>query len=157
MASYKPLVLISGQISQLSGSDSLDAQVNETEGVPLTNGESSLAITIGMPVYLTTSASTCKMAKGDAIGTAHVFGLVKSASISTGNTGTIVTSGQLSSTDWTSVVGSTTLSIGLIYYLSNAAYGQMTTTPPTTGISIELGQAISTTAFQIRISRTIAL
>ena len=82
---------------------------------------------------------------------------MKSASISTGNTGTIVTSGQLSSTDWTSVVGSTTLSIGLIYYLSNAAYGQMTTTPPTTGISIELGQAISTTAFQIRISRTIAL
>ena len=155
MALRKPLVDISGETVELPSTDTLDATLNETEGVPLTNGESSDAITIGMPVYIS-AAGTCKKAKADAVGTKEVFGLMKNASVSSGGSGVVMTSGQLTSADWTAVTGSANLTAGSKYYLSVSTGGQMSGTPiSSTGYDVEIGQAISTTIFQIRIRRSI--
>lgn len=155
MAARKPLVLVSGKIQQLSSSDTLDATVNETEGVSLTNGESG-AITKGLAVYLET-ADTTKKALADAIGTAEVFGLVADDSIAAGSSGVVKTAGQLVNTDWSAVMGTTHLTAGAIYYLSNAASGSITATPPTTGFITEIGRAINTTTMQIAIRVSIKL
>ena len=157
MSLKKPLVLGSnGQIQQIQSGDTLDAAIIETESITLLNGESSDAITIGMPAYIS-AADTVKKAKADAAGTATAFALCKTASITAATTGEFFTSGQLASSNWAAVTGGTTLTAGSIYYLSNGTAGQITVTPPTTGLLVEVGQAISTTTLQIKIKRPILL
>lgn len=147
MALRKPLVLDSGQIEQIQAGDILDAAVTEIDIVSATNKEVG-DITIGMPVYLF-EADQVKKAKADAAGTARVLGLVRAASIAADASGYIQTDGVLASADWTAVIGSTTLTAGSVYYLSAATGGQLTTTAPTTGYIVEVGQAISTTELEL--------
>jgi len=156
MALRKPLCLVSGQIQQLQSGDTLDAAIIETESITLANGESSDAITIGMPVYIS-AADTVKKAKADAAGTATVFAICKAASIAATFTGEFFTSGQLASSNWTAVTGGATLTAGSVYYLSNATAGQLTATAIGTGLIVEVGQAINTTTMQIKIKRPILL
>ena len=156
MTARKPLVMNSGQIQQIQAGDTLDATLIETESVTLTNGESSDAITAGMAVYIS-GAATGKKAKADAAGTKEVFALCKDASVTSGQTGNFVTAGQLAVADWTSIIGSATLTAGAIYYLSGATGGLLTATAPVAGYIVEVGVAISTTLMQIRICRPIQL
>ena len=156
MTARKPLVLNNGQIQQIQSGDVLDASLVETEQVTLTNGESSDSLLAGQVVYIS-AASTGKKAKADAAGTKEAFGLVKDASITSGQTGAIVTAGQLAVADWTSALGSATLTAGTIYYLSGTTAGLITATAPVAGYVVEVGIAISTTVMQLKINRPIQL
>lgn len=161
MSLRKPLVIVSGQIEQIQSGDTLDAIVAEQEAVTLTNDESSVALVIGMPVYID-AANGCKRAEANAAATATVIGLVKDASITAAQPGNINTSGILmaTTTQWDAVAGTTGgLVPGTVYYLSDAVAGKLTATAPTTvgSLVIPIGVAISTTELKIEIKPSILL
>jgi hypothetical protein len=148
MTARKPLVLNSGQIQQLQSGDTLDASCNEVDVVSLTSEEAADATTIGMPVYISSTAKF-KQAKADAVGTAWAIGVCRAASIASGASGDIQTSGQLTSADWTAVIGAASLTAGARYFLSEATKGMLTATPPATGFVVQVGIALSTTMLDI--------
>ena len=148
MAVQKPLVVINGQIQQIPSGDTLSAASSEVDVISKLNDNAG-AITIGMPVYVKSNGAVDKASAG-AAGTRQVLGLVKDASISAAASGFIQTDGVLSSSDWTAVVGTTTLTAGSMYYLSTTA-GQLTATAPTGAGNYvcKVGIAISTTEIEI--------
>ncbi len=146
MALRKPLVINGGVTEQIQAGDTLDATVSTPDVVSLTNANSA-AITIGQPVY-SSAANNVDLASSAAASSARVIGLVVDASIAAAAAGTIQTNGVFTSSDWTSVIGATTLTSGAVYYLSATA-GLLTATAPTTGYITEVAQAISTTELQI--------
>lgn len=158
MSLKKPLAIYSGVIAQLQAGDILDAPASDAQIIAMTNGESSAAITIGMPVYIL-SADNVKRAEANAGGTVPAIGLAYNASVATGTSGEFATSGLLASADWTAVTGSTTLTAGSIYYLSATTAGQLTTTAPSTvGQYVQvIGIAIDTTTMLINIKSPILL
>jgi hypothetical protein len=154
MATRKPLVLVDGAVKRLPSGDTVEgatAQVNFSA----TNGNGG-AITVGQPVYID-GAGSVDLAQANASTTARVAGLVQDASIASAGSGNIQHSGVLTSADWTSVVGSATLTAGSRYYLDAATAGQLTATPPdTTGQFVAaVGLALSTTELLIEIERPI--
>jgi hypothetical protein len=160
MTARKPLVIIDGQVQQLSSSDTLDAVYLEQEQVILTNGETGSVI-IGEPVYIS-AASTAKKAKADASGTTKAVAFVKDVTITTGTTGAYLTSGILTATtgQWDAVAGTTGgLTFNTKYYLSKDTAGRITATAPTVAGNYvcPLGIALSTTEFRIGISEPILL
>lgn len=161
MALRKPLVLNNGRTQQLQAGDTLDATVAvQNIQKSLTNDEAS-PIVIGAPVY-SDAASGVKNAKADAPGTSDVVGLVGEVSIAAATPGAIVIDGVLSATtgQWDAVFGTTGgLTFNTIYYLSSATAGLGTATAPSTpGESVvELGIALSTTEFLVRIRQAILL
>ncbi len=160
MALRKPLVVVDGQVQQMSAADTLDASVQEKDVFILTNGEIG-AIVIGTPVYVS-AASTCKKAQANASGTTAVIGLCASASIAAAATGSIQSDGVLvaTTTQWDAVAGTTGgLAFGTQYYLDPATAGKLTATAPTTGghYLAPLGRALSTTDLEITIGATILL
>lgn len=152
----KPLVLNAGKIEQLQAGDTLDAAVAAIDVEILSNEESSDAITIGMAAYIS-SAGKVKKAQANATGTKDVIALCRDASIASGDSGAFQTDGQLTSADWTAVVGVATLTPGSIYYLSGDTAGKLTTTPPTSGWVVEIGEAHSTTVLDINIRQPVKL
>lgn len=66
-----------------------------------------------------------------------------------------ITFGQLSSNDWTSVIGDINLEVGAYYYLRQS--GSMSTVPPNSGFLVRVGQAQSLSAFNINIQTSIKL
>ncbi len=110
------------------------------------------AITIGMPVY-TSSSGKVKKAKADAATTKLVIGLVRAASIAAGATDDIQTDGVLSSSDWTAVTGAAALTAGSEYWLSSSTAGNLSTSPPPASevgsYQVPVGRAISTTELEI--------
>lgn len=160
MALRKPLVVVDGQVQQMSAGDTLDASVQEKDVFILTNGETG-ALVIGTPVYVS-AASTCKKAQANASGTTDVIGLVATSSVSAAATGSIQSDGVLVATtaQWDVIPGSTNgLVFGTLYYLDTATAGKLTATAPTTGgqYIAPLGRALSTTDFEITIGSTILL
>jgi predicted RecA/RadA family phage recombinase len=150
----KPLVIVAGQIEQLQSGDTIDAPA---EGVvSLTNANAS-PITIGMVVYSSATGSV-DLASAAASGTMGVIGLVYDASIAAATPGGIITSGVLTSADWTAVVGTATLTSGSVYYLSDTV-GKITATPPTAvgHYVVPVGRAISTTELKLNILDAILL
>ena len=154
MALKKPLVLNGGTIEQLQAGDTLDASAQNPNVINLTNGNAA-AITIGQPVY-SSAADTVDLADASAVGSAKPIGLVQADSIAASSTGAIQLDGVLNSSDWTAVVGSTTLTSGATYFLDITA-GKMTSTAPTSGYITEIGVAISTTELAIDIKAPIKL
>ena len=159
MAIRKPLVVVDGQVQQLSASDTLDASVQEKDMFVLTNGESG-AIIIGTPVYVS-AASTCKKAQANASGTTEVIGLVATTSIAASATGSVQSDGVLVATiaQWDDVGVTGGLVFGRQYYLDPATAGKLTATAPTTGghYIAPIGRALSTTDLEITIGATILL
>jgi hypothetical protein len=146
MALKKPLVLTNGEIEQLQPSDS----IAEVDLLNLTNAEAT-PIVKGAPVYVFGNDSV-KKAKGDAVGTTPVIGLVAQTSITNAVAGGIQMNGVLAATtgEWDVVTGGTG---GLVantkYYLSAATAGMLTTTAPATGFSQRVGIGVSTTEMLI--------
>lgn len=160
MASRKPLVLVSGKISQLPVGDTLDASSAEVDVVSATNKEAS-PVVIGTAAYIY-GAGQIKKAKADAVGTSEVLGLVKSASIDADAAGFVQTNGVLAATtaQWDAVTGETGgLTAGAWYYLSKTAGGNLTQTAPSaTGeFVVKVGRALSTTEMVINPEPAIAL
>ena len=154
MALRKPLVIIDGLVQKIPSGETLDATVQATNALTLTNANAA-SITIGQPVYVS-AADTVDLANSAAIGTSRPLGLVSDASIAASATGNIQTSGSLTSSDWTSVVGAATLTAGSVYYLDGTA-GKLPATAPTTGFLTKVGAAVSTTELEINIEQPIGL
>lgn len=128
MPSYKPLVLINGGIAQLPSGDTLSASQSGGDIISVVNDPGGAALKPGMPVYLSSGSGgfmRVSAAKANAIGTSQVIGLIKDTiDIGTSVPATIIINGILNQ-DWTNVIGTETLAIGLRYYLSKDSAGHM--------------------------------
>ena len=158
MALKKVLVLgTTGEIEQLQTGDTIDVTTASNQIFTAAN-PMGVALTIGQAVYIS-AANTVEAALADNVTTSGVVGLVADASIADGANGYILTDGILVSTDWTAVVGATTLTAGAVYFLSETAEGELTTTVPTVPGSFvtRVGTAINTTTLEVSISRPIKL
>lgn len=156
MALKKPLVLNSGQIEQLQTGD----YISDVALPQLTNGNAG-SLVIGTAVYVSAN-NTVDKARADAVGTVNVVGLVADTSISAAATGGIQMDGVLSATtgQWDAVAGTTGgLTRDVIYYLSAATAGLITSTAPTVAgqFVVEIGIGISTTEMRISVKRRIKL
>lgn len=156
MGQKKPLVLTNGQIEQLQSSDYV-ASVSLPQ---LTNGNAG-SLVICTPVYASAN-DTVDKAKADAVGTVNVIGLVADVSIATSALGSVQTDDILTATtaQWDAVAGTTGgLTKDVIYYLSAATSGLLTSTAPSTvgQFAKEIGIAISTTEMKINIRYRIKL
>lgn len=152
MAARKPLVNVGGEITELPSGDTIDASANEVDVVTMSNANAG-PITKGMVVYVQ-GAGAVDLARANASGTKKILGLVRAASIAAAATGSIQTNGILSISDWTTVIGSASLTSGSLYYLSSTTAGQLTTTAPSAAGSFvcPVGLAVSNTDLQINIS-----
>ena len=127
--------------------------------IVLTNDEAG-ALIQGNVVYSDANDGV-KKAKADAVGTSKPVGLSVDAPAAAAS-GRVMVSGILALTtgQWDAAFGTTGgLVFGTIYYLSAATGGLGTATAPSAvGQSVvELGYAISTTEFMVRIRQTILL
>jgi hypothetical protein len=148
MALRKPLVVAGGQIEQLQSGDTLQAPIDSPNVLVQTNDESG-SIVIGTPVYNDANDGV-KKAKADASGTKSVLGLVYDTSIANGVTGQIQIDGVVAATtvQWDAVCGTSGgLTKGVIYYLSAATAGLLTSTAPSTAgqYVVPVGIGVSTT------------
>jgi hypothetical protein len=148
MAVRKPLVLSGGVVQQLQSGDTLSGPFAENDSITLTNGDTG-SHAIGDVCYISAN-DTAKHARANASSTAYPVAFA-TATIANGATGTYQTGGVLG--------GLSGLTAGTTYWLDPTTAGAMTSTAPTTAgqYLCELGQAISTTEFLIRIRETIAL
>lgn len=156
MALKKPLVLNGGQVEQLQSAD----YISSVDLPQLINGNAG-SIVIGAPVY-SSANDTVDKAKADAVGTANVIGLVADTSIAAAGTGGIQMDGVLAATtgQWDAVAGTTGgLTKDVIYYLSAATAGILTSTAPSVAgqYVLQVGIAISTTEMKIDIKQRIKL
>jgi|SRR5579863_161681 len=156
MATKKPLVLgTDGRPQQLQAGDTIGTfetgQVSQTANSTLIAGQ----------VVYSQAADTVDQAQANAAGTSIVLGLATTA-ITSATAGIIQTSGVLALTtaQWDAVFGTTGgLTFGTTYYLSADTAGLGTSTAPSTvgQYVVILGEAISTTELNIRITERILL
>lgn len=156
MAQKKPLVLTNGQKEQLQTGDYIS-----TVDIPQQTNGNAGSLVIGTPVY-SSANDTVDKAKADAVGTVNVIGLVAEVSITAAAVGGVQMDGILSATtgQWDAVAGTSGgLTKDVIYYLSAATPGLLTSTAPSTiGQYVkEIGIAISTTELKIDIRNRIKL
>lgn len=85
----------------------------------------------GKLVYIT-GAGTAMHARADVFASTVAIGMVEEA-VTSGNTATIRTHGSVTLVNWSAVVGSGSLSVGSLYFLSPTLAGCMTTTTPLAG------------------------
>lgn len=111
----------------------------------------------GMVIYIV-SDTNVDLAKSDVESTSGAVGLAN-ADVVALVAGNYITEGQIEKSDWTSVVGSTLLTPGAVYFLSKDSPGLMTTTPPSVAgeYVVRVGRAISNMVFDIEISQPILL
>lgn len=160
MAVRKPLVIVNGQVQQLQAADTIDVPTSGGTIISAENGNAG-SIVIGAPVYVSDDDEVDK-ARANAIGTSHVAGLVRDASIAAAATGTIQTDGVLTATtaEWDAVTGETGgLTAGARYFLDAATAGKLTQTAPTTvgQTVVKVGKALSTLSMIIDIEEAILL
>ena len=127
----------------------------------LTNGESSLTASAGMPVYIS-AADTFKIGKANIFTTSKIFG-VAADDIAHGAMGNLVLNGNiliLLTSQWDALTGASGgLTFATYYFLSPSTFGHLTATAPSTvGQSITLvGIGLSTTEMLITINEPILL
>jgi len=112
----------------------------------------------GMVLYVPSNGHV-DLAKADIVATSGAVGLAEENVVATG-TGTYITEGQVEKTDWTSVVGTTLLTPGAVYFLSIDDEGEMTTIAPDDSpgeSSVRIGTALTTQIFDIEISQPVLL
>ena len=116
-----------------------------------TNSQGS-TITEGQPVKVLGSG-TVNLAQADTRANSRAIGLVKDASIANSASGDIQTDGVLEVSDWTSVLGSASLTAGVIYYLDDATSGKIRATAPSGSgkLIVQIGTAISGTGLEMNI------
>lgn len=161
MAIQKVLVMVGGQIQALQPGDTISVASSQYDSLSQTNGEASVAVVIGAPVY-SFAAGSVKRAQANALSTARVVGLGLAASTAAAAAGFILTDGVLSAStaQWDAVAGTTGgLAFGAVYYLDAATPGKITATAPTTvgQVVTEIGTALSATDLNVNIKSPILL
>jgi len=111
----------------------------------------------GMIIYISGDGNV-DLARADVISTSRAVGFATEDVLAT-VTGTYITEGQIEKTDWTSVIGTTLLTPGAVYFLDETTEGTMSTTAPevTGESSVRLGRALTTEIFDIEISQPVLL
>jgi len=159
----KPLVIDAGQVRQLGTGETLDAVVSAKEVVTIASA-SGVTMNAGDVVYINSSGAL-NLANASATASKYPIGFVRgeddgtTSNISGGSNIEVQTDGSFVLSDWTNVLGATTLSPGTKYYLSSATAGNITATAPTSSnhFIVPIGRAISTTAMYIEIGEPIKL
>lgn len=124
--------------------------------VSLTNSTGSTIAKLSA-IYKTTVADQIALAKADAAATMRFIGFASGA-INTATSGAIIVNGVVtgSTGEWDAVTGqSGGLTPGSVYFLSNATAGMVTPTAPTTGFSVRVGIAVSTTQLLINVGEPV--
>lgn len=98
------------------------------------------------------------LAQADAPAQSAVAGLAI-ADTTTGFAVTYASAGQLILSDWTAIIGQAWLAPGATYFLDPITPGGMTVIPPHLAgdVAVALGEAVSTTTFNIHIQSPILL
>ncbi len=153
MATRVPLVIVAGEVQQLQSGDQIVVQTAQIDVRIVTNGEASVALVIGAPVYVF-GAGSVKRAQGNALSTSKVLGLWVDPSTAAAATGQVGLNGLLTATttQWDAVTGQTGgLTSGAIYYVDPVTAGKLTSTAPSTvgQVVAPVGIALSTTDFEI--------
>jgi hypothetical protein len=135
-------------------SESVDAVVDiigEQEAL-----EVDETVAIGQPVYVK-ATSHIGLSNASALSTARVCGLATQNALATFACA-FLPSGKLTLSDWTAATGSTTLTAGSDYFLSETL-GLLTTSSPVTAGScaLRVGKALTTLTMKIEISLPILL
>jgi hypothetical protein len=164
MASRIPLVIGStGLPQQLQAGDTLgNVAAAKYNNEVFTNGESSAALVIGTPVYVS-AAGSVKRAQANAASTADVIGLWVDPTTAASSSGNCAVGGILSATttQWDAVVTSESggLTFDTLYYLDPANPGKLTITVPTTvgQSNVLVGRAMSTTDMRLILATAILL
>lgn len=154
MAIRKPLVIVNGEIQRLQPGDTIDVQPDQ---VTLTFTTTAL---FGEAVFVDGNDSV-DLAQADAGGTSDVLGLA-AAGVTAASSGAVILDGVLVGTtgQWDAITGDAGgLTAGAKYYLDPSTPGFITTTPPVAQgeYVVELGQALSTTDFEVQVRRRILL
>lgn len=126
-------------------------------GSQLTNNE--VATTAQCSAVYTDGNGSFKKAVANAAGTSLAIGLVF-ADISAAGSGVVVTSGEIAGTtgQWDAVTGQTGgLTSGALYFLDNTTAGKITSTAPSSGYIVPIGQALSVTKMLVRIGTRVQL
>ena len=132
MATRIPLVLVAGQIQQLQSGDGFVVAAATYDARTATNGESSVALTAGMAVYVS-AASAVKRAQANAAATSQVNGVWLDASTAAAGSGVYAAGGIAicTNTQWDAVAGTSGgLVAGTMYYLDPTTAGKITSTAP---------------------------
>jgi len=112
----------------------------------------AFSVQAGQPVKLS-GATDCALAQADDY-TNRAVGLAKVTTAS-GSTVTVLTVGVVELSDWTNVIGSTSLTTGDEYFLNPGAAGAITNIPPdTVGLVLQyLGRAVTAQKLLIELER----
>lgn len=119
------------------------------------SAEADGTIAIAQPIYLKSNGHV-DLAQANAAGTTQVCGLALTGAVAT-NSVDYQIDGVIERSDWTAITGSASLQRGAVYFLSAATAGRLTTTAPTSGYSVVVGRALTTTRFDISIQPAIRL
>ncbi len=127
------------------------------ESVPMYSAENKEGSTISAGMVVSVhSPSGVGVVLNDATDSALPAAGFMLADTATGYSGNVQTEDIIELADWTAATGAVTLSAGP-YWSDPANPGMMTQTPPASGYSQKLGQAISPTKFDITIQPRIRL
>lgn len=108
-----------------------------------------MAVTPGTPLTLTALGVTpSSMTYPDVAGIAIT-------SVNPGDNAAYLTQGFLGLSDWTAIIGSTSLIPGALYFLGTMEF--LTSTAPTTGSIVSVGRALNATTLDINIKNRITL
>lgn len=141
-----------------AGATNLSTIVAKVAKGGLYSAENKQGATLAAGLVLATHASGTGIVKADAIGVAKRAVGFLCASTLNAIAGDVQTDGILTLADWTAVIGAASLTRGP-YFLDASAPGTMTQLPSSTPGNIvqELGNAISTTEFDISIQSPILM
>ena len=119
--------------------------------------ETDAAVVTGNPIYIKSNGHI-DLAEANHPSTTHAVGFA-TTDTNPGLSASYVTEGQITRSDWTTIIGTTNLTPGSIYFLSADDPGKMTATAPTAvgEFVVFLGRAISTEIFDIEINNPIRL
>ena len=153
MALRLPLVMVSGMIQQLQSGDAISVAASQYSNRVATNGESSVALTAGMVVYVS-GAGAVKRAQANSAATAGAAGLWMDASTAAAGSGNYAAAGvaTATTTQWDAVAGTTGgLVANTVYFLDPATPGKLTGTSPSAvgQLVTVIGRALSTTELEL--------
>lgn len=141
-------------------SDSVTVAGGRVESPPSTTYQSAIfdsTAQVGMVLYVPSSGHV-DLARANSTATSWAVGLVSRAA-SSGNIGEYQTGGEITLSDWTSIIGSTNLSPGAYYYLSATTAGLLTTNAPSSPGQqvVAVARALTTETINIEIAQAIEL
>lgn len=111
----------------------------------------------GMALYVPSDGHV-ELGLADADATSRIIGLANE-NVTASSSGGYVTEGQITKSDWTTVVGTMLLVPGAYYYLSETSAGQLTTTAPTSDgeYVMAVARGLTTQMLDIEIDQPITL